>query len=83
MGLISTYGSYFIQNPKDVIRGMHFQIPPDDHSKIVFPMHGSILDVVVDIRNSPTSGNITLKIFRIKIIKLYLYQKALLMDFYH
>lgn len=48
---------FYSESKKDVIRGMHFQIPPDDHSKIVFPMHGSILDVVVDIRkNSPTFG---------------------------
>ena len=48
---------FYSESKKNVIRGMHFQIPPDDHSKIVFPMHGSIIDVVVDIRkDSSTFG---------------------------
>jgi dTDP-4-dehydrorhamnose 3,5-epimerase len=47
---------YSISN-KDVIRGMHIQIPPKDHSKLVFVTKGSILDVVLDIRQgSPTYG---------------------------
>ena len=34
---------------------MHFQLPPFDHSKIVFCPVGAILDVMVDLRkNSPT-----------------------------
>ncbi len=48
---------FYSESKKDVLRGMHFQIPPKDHSKIVFVMQGSLLDVVVDIRkNSPTYG---------------------------
>jgi dTDP-4-dehydrorhamnose 3,5-epimerase/CDP-3, 6-dideoxy-D-glycero-D-glycero-4-hexulose-5-epimerase len=47
--------SYFSLSKKDVIRGMHFQLPPHQHSKIVFCPHGAILDVIVDLRkNSPT-----------------------------
>ena len=47
--------SYFSISKKDVIRGMHFQLPPYQHSKIVFCPQGSILDVIVDMRkNSPT-----------------------------
>ena len=38
-----------------MIRGMHFQLPPHQHSKIVFCPQGAILDVIVDLRkNSPT-----------------------------
>jgi len=47
--------SYFSLSKKDVIRGMHFQLPPHHHSKIVFCPQGAILDVIVDLRkNSPT-----------------------------
>jgi dTDP-4-dehydrorhamnose 3,5-epimerase len=42
--------SYFSISQKDVIRGMHFQMPPHDHQKLVYVPQGSILDVVVDLR---------------------------------
>lgn len=49
--------SYFSLSKKDVIRGMHFQLPPYHHSKIVFCPQGAILDVIVDLRkSSPTFG---------------------------
>ncbi len=49
--------SYFSLSHKDVIRGMHFQTPPHQHSKIVFCPRGAILDVIVDLRKaSPTYG---------------------------
>ena len=42
--------SYFSISQKDVIRGMHFQLPPSDHEKLVYVPLGSIVDVVVDLR---------------------------------
>ena len=49
--------SYFSISHKDVIRGMHFQLPPHQHSKIVFCPKGAILDVLVDLRKgSPSYG---------------------------
>lgn len=49
--------SYFSASQKDVIRGMHFQTPPHQHSKIVFCPYGAILDVIIDLRKgSPTYG---------------------------
>ncbi len=40
-----------------VIRGLHYQMPPYDQSKLVAVLEGSILDVVVDIRKgSPYFG---------------------------
>jgi dTDP-4-dehydrorhamnose 3,5-epimerase len=49
--------SYFSLSKKDVIRGVHFQLPPHHHSKIVFCPQGAILDVIVDLRkSSPTYG---------------------------
>ena len=46
---------YFSWSVAGVIRGMHFQTPPHQHSKIVSCLVGSVLDVVVDLRQgSPT-----------------------------
>lgn len=48
---------YFSISHKNVIRGMHFQIPPAEHKKIVYVSKGSVIDVVVDIRtHSKTYG---------------------------
>jgi dTDP-4-dehydrorhamnose 3,5-epimerase/CDP-3, 6-dideoxy-D-glycero-D-glycero-4-hexulose-5-epimerase len=46
--------SYFPISDTDVIRGMHFQLPPHQHSKIVFCPQGAILDVIIDLRKSST-----------------------------
>ena len=49
--------SFFSQNKKNVIRGMHFQSPPYDHAKLVYCTSGTILDVILDLRkNSHTFG---------------------------
>lgn len=48
---------YFSISRKNVLRGLHFQIPPADHAKIVYVSKGSVLDVALDIRrDSPTFG---------------------------
>lgn len=50
--------SYFSLSAKDVIRGMHFQLPPFQHHKIVYCPQGSILDVAVDLRKDfPSYGH--------------------------
>jgi dTDP-4-dehydrorhamnose 3,5-epimerase len=50
--------SYFSVSHKNVLRGMHFQLPPSDHEKLVYVASGSIIDVVVDLRkNSSTYAN--------------------------
>jgi dTDP-4-dehydrorhamnose 3,5-epimerase/CDP-3, 6-dideoxy-D-glycero-D-glycero-4-hexulose-5-epimerase len=56
LGLETNYKErYYSNSHKNVIRGMHFQIPPFEHVKIVNVLQGSILDVVVDMRKeSPT-----------------------------
>lgn len=41
---------FFTVSNKDVLRGMHFQIPPDDHAKLVSCLSGKILDVLLDLR---------------------------------
>jgi dTDP-4-dehydrorhamnose 3,5-epimerase len=42
---------------KGVLRGLHFQLPPNDQAKLARVTRGKVLDVIVDIRkNSPTYG---------------------------
>jgi dTDP-4-dehydrorhamnose 3,5-epimerase len=49
--------SYYSFSKKGVIRGMHFQVPPFSHTKLVYVSNGSITDVVLDLRkDSPTFG---------------------------
>ena len=55
-------GDIFVQDnqscsKKNVIRGLHFQIPPFEQAKLVRVIKGAALDVVVDLRKeSPTYG---------------------------
>ena len=45
------------QSKKGVLRGLHYQIQPFAQSKLIRVIHGSVLDIVVDIRkNSPFFG---------------------------
>ncbi|MBS1959496.1 MAG: dTDP-4-dehydrorhamnose 3,5-epimerase family protein [Bdellovibrionales bacterium] len=49
--------SFISYSKQSVLRGMHFQIPPHGHDKIVSCVDGEIFDVVVDLRqNSKTFG---------------------------
>jgi dTDP-4-dehydrorhamnose 3,5-epimerase len=48
---------YYSVSHKNVIRGLHFQVPPMDHVKMVYCLEGHALDVVLDLRlGSPTYG---------------------------
>jgi dTDP-4-dehydrorhamnose 3,5-epimerase len=49
--------AYCSTSARSVIRGMHFQLPPADHAKLVFCTAGQVRDVVLDLRRgSPTYG---------------------------
>ncbi len=56
--------THFVQDnesysSKNTFRGMHYQIPPYCQSKLVRVTHGSVVDIVVDIRrDSPTFGKV-------------------------
>ena len=41
---------YYSVSGAGVIRGLHFQLPPKQHAKLVFTPQGKILDAVVDLR---------------------------------
>jgi dTDP-4-dehydrorhamnose 3,5-epimerase len=52
---ISIEESFYTVSGKNVIRGMHFQMPPFDYCKVVYVTEGVIHDVILDLRrNSPT-----------------------------
>lgn len=46
---------YSLSN-KDVLRGMHFQLPPHDHIKLVYCAVGAVQDVLLDLRKGPSYG---------------------------
>ena len=54
--------SYYSISKKDVIRGMHFQIPPKDHEKLVYVAKGKVLDVILDLRKNSKSFGKTISI---------------------
>lgn len=48
---------YYSISRKNVLRGMHFQLPPMDHAKMVYCVQGEVLDAVIDLRvGSPSYG---------------------------
>lgn len=59
-GLQTVYEEeYYSVSPARVIRGLHFQVPPKAHVKLVSCLEGAILDVVCDLRRaSPTFGKV-------------------------
>lgn len=49
---------YYSYSRKGVLRGLHFQIPPFHHVKLVSCTQGVVMDVVLDLRvGSPTYGS--------------------------
>ncbi len=43
---------FYSTSRKGVLRGMHFQVPPHEHDKLVYCIRGRVLDVVLDLRKS-------------------------------
>jgi dTDP-4-dehydrorhamnose 3,5-epimerase len=46
---------YSISN-ENVLRGMHFQLPPHQHDKIVYCASGVVCDVLLDLRSGENYG---------------------------
>lgn len=57
-GLVNCFAEeYYSVSRRGVLRGLHFQIPPAEHVKLVCCVKGAVLDAVVDLRKgSPTFG---------------------------
>ncbi len=48
---------YYSYSVRRVIRGLHFQAPPMEHTKLVYCAYGKVMDAVVDLRvGSPSHG---------------------------
>ena len=48
---------YYSYSVRRVIRGLHFQTPPMEHTKLVYCAYGKVMDAVVDLRvGSPSYG---------------------------
>ena len=58
LGLASDFKEeYYSISTKNVLRGLHFQTPPEDHDKFVYCVEGEVMDVAFDLRkNSATYG---------------------------
>ena len=65
---------YYSVSYKNVVRGMHFQLPPNDLIKMVYCVEGEVLDAVVDLRKgSPTFDHFDLfKLSAAKANSLYI-----------
>ena len=49
---------YMTTSNAGVLRGMHFQLPPHDHGKIVICLRGKVSDVLLDLRTGPYHGHV-------------------------
>ncbi|MCP5536765.1 MAG: dTDP-4-dehydrorhamnose 3,5-epimerase [Akkermansiaceae bacterium] len=48
---------FFSTSAAGVLRGMHFQVPPHAHQKLIYCISGSVTDVLLDLRvQSPSYG---------------------------
>ena len=57
LGPVSFFQDNLSLSMKNVLRGIHFQIPPFGQGKLVQVIQGEVLDFVVDLRNkSKTFG---------------------------
>jgi dTDP-4-dehydrorhamnose 3,5-epimerase/CDP-3, 6-dideoxy-D-glycero-D-glycero-4-hexulose-5-epimerase len=49
---------FYSVSTRGAIRGMHFQVPPHDHVKLVYCPVGAVLDVLLDLRTGPDRGRV-------------------------
>ena len=48
---------FFSTSVRGSLRGMHFQVPPSDHKKLIYLVQGEIFDVALDLRKAlPSYG---------------------------
>lgn len=46
---------YYSVSTKGVLRGLHFQVPPAEHAKLVYCPAGQVLDAAVDLRKGSST----------------------------
>jgi len=49
---------FYAVSRNDVIRGMHFQVPPHEHDKLLYCMRGVVRDVLLDLRKGEGYGQV-------------------------
>lgn len=49
---------FFSISHMSVLRGMHFQLPPHDHDKLVYCTQGAVRDVLLDLRTGEGYGRV-------------------------
>lgn len=49
---------FFSISHKNVLRGMHFQLPPHAHDKLVYCTRGAVRDVLLDLRGGEGYGRV-------------------------
>jgi dTDP-4-dehydrorhamnose 3,5-epimerase/CDP-3, 6-dideoxy-D-glycero-D-glycero-4-hexulose-5-epimerase len=49
---------FYSVSHKNVLRGMHFQLPPLAHDKLVYCTRGVVMDVLLDLRKGPNYGKV-------------------------
>lgn len=49
---------FFSISHKNVLRGMHFQLPPHAHDKLVYCTRGAVLDVLLELRRGEGYGRV-------------------------
>lgn len=47
----NVHEEFYSVSHKNVLRGMHFQLEPHAHSKIVYCLSGAVMDVLLDLRS--------------------------------
>lgn len=75
LGLCADWAEQYCSVSKPcVVRGLHFQLPPHEHAKLVYCVSGRVLDVALDLRKrSPTYGeHICLELSAVQANMLYL-----------
>jgi dTDP-4-dehydrorhamnose 3,5-epimerase len=56
LGLRSDWAEqYYSVSKRRVLRGLHFQLPPHEHAKLVYCVSGEVFDVAVDLRRGSSS----------------------------
>jgi dTDP-4-dehydrorhamnose 3,5-epimerase/CDP-3, 6-dideoxy-D-glycero-D-glycero-4-hexulose-5-epimerase len=49
---------FYSVSHRGVVRGMHFQLPPHAHDKLVYCPAGAVRDVLLDLRRGPGFGKV-------------------------
>jgi len=84
LGLATEYKEeYYSVSKKNVLRGLHFQIPPYACDKLIYVPTGKVFDVAVDLRrDSPTYGKYHHLILDAEYANMFYLPKGLAHGFY-